>query len=163
MGRGGARQGAGRIRGVPNRINQDRINAFRESGKRDPFDSTIELHEHALKAYGAACKALAKFDAEHEKAIAKARLSAKPSQREQALLKERDRLSGEADKHAGRIHAYAQSAMPYLHAKLTAKELKVDDVSHEQALDDLDDDEPEAHTGAEPPGDGEGGDEFEDE
>jgi hypothetical protein len=139
--RGGKRENSGRKPGSLNKRTREKQAEFAASGKKDPLDSQLDLHEWALKEFKRACKDLAAFEKDHGKALSNARLCVDPTDEQVMLMAEHKRLGGEIDRFSGKIHAYAIGATPFLHARLAATDSKVSVSTHEQALDELDDDE----------------------
>lgn len=147
MARGGARKGAGRKPGSQNKRTQERIAAFRSSGKKDPLESITDLHEQAIAAHRKACQALAAFEKKYKKQVAL--LNEPLGLNTQAMLMmtvdqwaefraTHDRLVAAVDKRAAQINAYANDMNPYLHSRLALSEARVDVTTHEAALDELD-------------------------
>ena len=148
MAKGGARKGAGRKPGTLNKRTQERIAAFRDSGKKDPLDSLADLHELALRAHKQACQALAKFEKDYAKALealdaipgfGPAPKVALSEEAAKALTQRRAALRGEIDKLHAQIAARANEMNPYLHSRLALSEGTLDVSTHEAALDELDD------------------------
>lgn len=143
MARGGRRPGAGRKKGVPNKRTRERLAEFAKSGRTDPLDSALELHEWASREFKRACRELAAFEKKHGKKIAEARILHASSRTPDmhALVDEHDRLNEQVDRFSSKIHAYAMGAAPYLHPRLAATEANLNVTNHEAALDELDEDE----------------------
>jgi len=136
----GERRG-GRAKGTRNKRTQERQREFAATGRKDPLESQLDLHEWALRGFKKACADLAAFEKKHRKTLDLAAVAVKPTDEQKAVAKAHDRIRESVDAFAGKIHAYAMGATPFLHARLASTEAKVEVTNHEAALDELDDDE----------------------
>lgn len=139
--KGGPRANAGRKKGVPNKRTLERQREFAATGRKDPLESQLDLHEWALRGFDMACKDLAAFEKKHRKTLDAHAIATDPTSAEKAIAKAHERLRERVDGFAAKIHAYALGATPFLHARLASTEAKVEVTNHESALDELDDDE----------------------
>jgi acetoin utilization deacetylase AcuC-like enzyme len=136
-GRGGPGRGQGRKPGVPNKRTQETMGMARRLGVADPLESTLLLHDWAVKEKAAAEKALRA----HDKDMGKRLREGVPMSAEETKIWNSIRadLKAEVTRCAATAVDFAAKALPFIHSRLSAVDAQVNHTAHEDALDDLDD------------------------